>query len=72
MWSVPEFPMGSIGRGVREIRIREAPGVFRLIYVVERGGQIYVLHCFQKKARKRANMIWHWRSSGSNPSGDKP
>jgi len=46
-------PMPSIGIGVNEIRIREG-GAFRLIYVVKFSEAVYVLHAFQKKARKTA------------------
>ncbi|HEX5677055.1 MAG TPA: type II toxin-antitoxin system RelE/ParE family toxin [Alcanivorax sp.] len=44
-------PMRAIGPGAREIRIREAGGAFRIIYVVHLPKTIYVLHCFQKKTR---------------------
>jgi phage-related protein len=44
-------PMSSIGSGVREIRIREAEGAFRVIYVAKLEAAIYVLHCFQKKTQ---------------------
>ena len=46
-------PMPSIGKGVREIRIRDAGGAFRAIYVIEgRDGALVVLHAFEKKAQK--------------------
>jgi phage-related protein len=45
-------PMASIGQGVREIRIREISGAFRIIYVAKFSDAIYVLHCFQKKTQK--------------------
>lgn len=45
-------PMASIGTGVREIRIREATGAFRVIYVAKFEDAIFVLHCFQKKTQK--------------------
>jgi len=45
-------PMSTIGQGVREIRIREADGAFRVIYVAKFEAAIYVLHCFQKKTQK--------------------
>ena len=45
-------PMNTIGRGVREIRIRDAAGAFRVMYVAKFDDAIYVLHCFQKKAQK--------------------
>ncbi len=44
--------MSTIGQGVREIRIREADGAFRVIYVAKFEATIYVLHCFQKKTQK--------------------
>jgi len=45
-------PMPSVGPGVREIRIREASGAFRVIYVAHLEAAIYVLHAFQKKTQK--------------------
>jgi len=44
-------PMPSVGPGAREIRVREAAGAFRVIYVAKFASTIYVLHCFQKKTR---------------------
>lgn len=44
--------MASIGAGVREIRIRETSGAFRVIYVAKFEDAIFVLHCFQKKTQK--------------------
>lgn len=46
--------MPSIGAGVREIRIREASGAFRAIYVAKFEAAIFVLHCFQKKTQKNS------------------
>jgi phage-related protein len=43
--------MNTVGQGVREIRIREEDGAFRVIYVAKLEDAIYVLHCFQKKTR---------------------
>ncbi|REE23477.1 phage-related protein [Paraburkholderia sp. BL27I4N3] len=45
-------PMNTIGPGTREIRIRDANGAFRIIYVAKFADAIYVLHCFQKKTQK--------------------
>jgi phage-related protein len=42
-------PMNTIGTGVREIRVRDMSGVFRVIYVAAHADAIYVLHAFQKK-----------------------
>ncbi len=46
--------MGTVGSGVREIRIRDAAGAFRVIYVAKFADIIFVLHCFQKKTGKTA------------------
>ena len=45
-------PMNAVGRGVQEIRIRDAAGAFRVIYVARFAKAVYVLHCFQKKTQK--------------------
>jgi len=47
--------MSSIGQGVREIRIREVDGAFRVIYVAKFADAVYVLHCFQKKSQKTSS-----------------
>jgi phage-related protein len=43
--------MASIGTGVREVRIREDSGAFRVLYVAKFEDAIFVLHCFQKKSQ---------------------
>ena len=45
-------PMTTVGRGVQEIRIRDAAGAFRVLYVAKFDDAVYVLHCFQKKTQK--------------------
>lgn len=45
-------PMGTVGQGVREIRIRDQAGAFRVIYTAKFANTLYVLHCFQKKTQK--------------------
>jgi len=45
-------PMNTVGPGVREIRIRDDDGAFRLVYVAKFEEAIYVLHCFQKKSQR--------------------
>ena len=45
-------PMNTVGQGVREIRIRDATGAFRVMYVAKFADAVYVLHCFQKKTEK--------------------
>lgn len=43
--------MAAIGAGVREIRIREDSGAFRVLYVAKFEDAVFVLHCFQKKSQ---------------------
>lgn len=45
-------PMPEVGKGVHEIRYRDAHGAFRVIYVAKFAQVIYVLHAFQKKTQK--------------------
>lgn len=45
-------PMPSVGLGVNEIRVRDAGGAFRVIYVARFSEAVYVLHAFQKTSRK--------------------
>ena len=45
-------PMKTVGAGVNEIRIRDATGAYRVIYLATRPEAVYVLHCFQKKTEK--------------------
>ena len=45
-------PMSAVGRGACEIRVRDEAGAFRVIYVAGFEDAVYVLHAFQKKARK--------------------
>jgi len=47
-------PMNTVGPGVKELRIRDAAGAFRVIYVAKFADAVYVLHCFQKKTEKTA------------------
>jgi phage-related protein len=49
-------PMGTVGPGVREIRIRAAAGTFRVIYTAKFADAIYVLHCFRKKTQKTSKV----------------
>ena len=44
--------MSSIGTGVKEIRVKSADGIYRIIYVAKFEEAIYVLHAFHKKTRK--------------------
>jgi phage-related protein len=47
-------PMSIIGSGVREIRIHDATGAFRVIYIATMADAVHVLHAFQKNTQKTA------------------
>jgi len=47
-------PMPTIGAGVREIRVFDAAGAFRVIYTATMPKAVYVLHAFQKKTQRTA------------------
>ncbi len=47
-------PMPTVGSGVRELRVREQGGAFRVIYVAKLADRVYVLHCFQKRTQQTA------------------
>lgn len=44
-------PLSTVGSGAYEIRIRDAAGAFRVVYVAKFEEAVYVLHAFQKKTR---------------------
>ncbi len=44
--------MKGIGPGMREIRVRDVAGAFRVIYIASFADAVYVLHAFQKKTPK--------------------
>jgi phage-related protein len=48
-------PMSNVGPGVKEIRIREKDGAFRVFYVASLARTVYVLHCFQKKTQQTSD-----------------
>jgi phage-related protein len=45
-------PVATVGQGIREIRLRDESGAYRILYVAKFEDAVYVLHCFQKKAQK--------------------
>ncbi len=45
-------PLKTVGAGVRELRIRDESGVYRVIYLAKFEHRVFVLHCFQKKTQK--------------------
>ena len=44
-------PFDDVGAGTKEIRIKDASGIYRVMYVAKFEEAIYVLHCFQKKTQ---------------------
>ncbi len=44
-------PFEEVGPGTREIRISEASGIYRVMYVAKFEEAVYVLHCFRKKTQ---------------------
>lgn len=49
-------PMKSVGSSVREVRISESSGIYRIIYVAKFEKTVYVLHAFQKKTQKTSKL----------------
>jgi phage-related protein len=45
-------PMKTVAPGVREIRIRDKAGAFRIIYLATLADRVLVLHAFQKKTQQ--------------------
>ena len=44
--------MKSVGEGVREIRVRDVSGAYRVIYIATFRDAINVLHAFAKKTQR--------------------
>ena len=49
-------PLPAIGRNVKELRIWEAAGTFRVIYVATLPDAVYVLHCFRKTTQRTSKL----------------
>lgn len=45
-------PMKTIGKGVEELRVRDARGAYRVIYVARLKDGVYVLHAFKKTTQR--------------------
>ena len=52
-------PFDEVGSGTREIRIRQADGSYRVLYVAKFEEAVYVLHCFQKKTQTTSQQDKH-------------
>jgi len=49
-------PFKQVGPGVREIRISESNGIYRVMYIAKFEEAVYVLHAFQKKTQKTSQQ----------------
>ncbi|MES9842184.1 MAG: type II toxin-antitoxin system RelE/ParE family toxin [Candidatus Thiodiazotropha endolucinida] len=49
--------MASIGKGVKEIRVKDTTGAYRVIYIAKLEDAIHVLHAFQKKRKRLVKRI---------------
>jgi phage-related protein/predicted XRE-type DNA-binding protein len=49
-------PMSAVGAGTYEIRVRDASGAFRAVYVAKLEAAIYVLRAFQKKTPQTSKV----------------
>ena len=47
-------PMRTVGPGVRELRVRDESGAYRVFYVAKFQEAVYVLHVFEKRSQKTA------------------
>jgi phage-related protein len=47
-------PMHTVGVEAYEIRVRDASGAYRAMYVAKFGNAVYVLHAFQKRTQQTA------------------
>lgn len=66
-------PMPSIGKGVREIRIRDNTGAYRVIYVATFKTAVYVLSAFCKKQQQTPKQAIdkakrHYKELSNDPS----
>ncbi len=58
-------PMNTIGPGVKEVRIKDSSGAYRVIYVATFAEGVFVLHAFQKKRKRLRCETLPWRSNDS-------
>ena len=45
-------PMKTVGPGVRELRVRDTTGAFRVIYLATVADRVLVLHAFEKRTQQ--------------------
>jgi phage-related protein len=64
--------MPTVGAGVYEIRVRDASGAYRAMYVAKFEAAVYVLHAFQKKTQQTAKVDVDLAKMRYKMIGDKP
>lgn len=52
-------PFDDVGAGVKEIRVKDSQGIYRVMYVAKFEEAVYVLHCFQKKTEATSKSDKH-------------
>lgn len=65
-------PMSTVGAGAYEIRVRDASGACRTIYVARFEAAVYVLHAFQKKTQQTAKTDIELARARYRMIGEKP
>ncbi len=48
-------PIPTLGKGVQEFRLKNASGIFRVIYIFK-DGDFYLIHGFKKKSQKTSKL----------------
>jgi phage-related protein len=51
-------PTNAVGQGVKEIRIRDAAGAFRVLYVAKFADAVTCCTVFRRRRRRHAKPIW--------------
>ena len=60
-------PMKTVGVGVNEIRVRDATGAYRVIYLATRPKRSTCCTAFRRRRKGRVNAISIWPRSGARP-----
>ena len=50
-------PLPTVGTGVREMRIWEESGTYRILYLAKFEEAVYVLHVFEKRSQKTPKEV---------------
>ena len=55
--------MTRVGSGVKEVRVRDEAGIFRMIYLATRPDPRECMCCtaFRRRRNEQAEQIWNWR-----------